>query len=107
MLASPSRHDWVAAGVPGLLSVVIPAHNEAENLRAVVPTLLRAVQEAGIDHEILVVNDNSTDGTRDVLVELAGRALPACASSTMHRRTDLGWRCAQALRNFAAMPSPS
>src|ERR1035437_6580606 len=26
-----------------------------------------------IDHEILIVNDNSTDATHDVLVELAGR----------------------------------
>ena len=73
MLASPSRYDWVAAGVPGLLSVVIPAHNEAENLRAVVPVLLTALHDAGIDHEILIVNDNSTDATHDVLVELAGR----------------------------------
>ena len=73
MLASPSRHDWVAAGVPGLLSVVIPAHNEADNLPVVVPRLVRALEDAGIDHEILVVNDNSTDNTRDVLVELAGR----------------------------------
>ena len=73
MLVSPSRHDWVAAGVPGLLSVVIPAHNEADNLPVVVPRLVRALEDAGIDHEILVVNDNSTDNTRDVLVELAGR----------------------------------
>jgi dolichol-phosphate mannosyltransferase len=73
MLASPSRHDRVAAGVPGLLSVVIPAHNEADNLPVVVPRLVRALEDAGIDHEILVVNDNSTDNTRDVLVELAGR----------------------------------
>jgi dolichol-phosphate mannosyltransferase len=73
MLASPSGHDWVAAGVPGLLSVVIPAHNEAENLRALVPVLVTVLHDAGIDHEILVVNDNSTDATREVLVELAGR----------------------------------
>jgi dolichol-phosphate mannosyltransferase len=72
-MASVSSQDWVATGVPGRLSIVIPAYNEAENLRAVVPTLLRAVQAAGIDHEILVVNDNSTDGTRGVLVELAAR----------------------------------
>jgi len=72
-MASVSSQDWVATGVPGRLSIVIPAYNEAENLRAVVPTLLQAVQAASIDHEILVVNDNSTDGTRGVLVELASR----------------------------------
>ena len=52
MLASPSRHDWVAAGVPGMLSVVIPAHNEPENLRAVVPVLLTALPDDAILHEI-------------------------------------------------------
>lgn len=62
--------DWVAAGIPGLLSVVIPAHNEAENLRKTVPALVGALSTAGITHEILVVNDNSTDGTRAELVDL-------------------------------------
>ena len=38
-----------------------------------VPTLLTALESAGIDHEILVVNDGSTDTTRDVLFELAAR----------------------------------
>ena len=68
-----SRHDWVAAGIPGLFSVVIPARNEAENLPVVVPALLTTLESAGINHEILVVNDGSTDDTRDVLVELAAR----------------------------------
>jgi dolichol-phosphate mannosyltransferase len=37
------------------------------------PKLLTALEGAGIDHEILVVNDNSNDGTRDVLLELSAR----------------------------------
>ena len=68
-----SRQDWVEAGIPGLFSVVIPARNEAENLQVVVPALLTALEGAGIKHEILVVNDGSTDNTRDVLFELAAR----------------------------------
>ena len=72
MVSIPSGHDWVAAGIPGLLSVVIPARNEAENLQVVVPTLLTALEGAGINHEILVVNDGSTDDTRDVLVRAGG-----------------------------------
>ena len=73
MASNPSGHDWVAAGVPDLFSIVIPARNEAENLQVVVPTLLAELEGAGINHEILVVNDGSTDDTRDVLVELAAR----------------------------------
>lgn len=69
----PNRLDWVAAGVPNLFSVVIPARDEAENLHVVVPELLTKLHQAGISHEILVVNDGSTDDTRDVLVELAAQ----------------------------------
>ena len=55
MVSIPSGHDWVAAGIPGMLSVVIPARNEAENLQVVVPTLLTTLEAAAINHEILVV----------------------------------------------------
>jgi dolichol-phosphate mannosyltransferase len=73
LINSSSIHDWVAAGVPDLFSVVIPARNEAKNLQVVVPTLRMVLEGAGVNHEILVVNDGSTDDTRDVLVELAAR----------------------------------
>jgi dolichol-phosphate mannosyltransferase len=68
-----SKHDWIAAGVPGLFSIVIPARDEANNLQIVVPTLLTELERAGVNHEILVVNDSSIDSTHDVLVELAAR----------------------------------
>jgi dolichol-phosphate mannosyltransferase len=49
------------------LSVVIPAHNEEKNLPKTLNDLRAAVRAAGIPHEIIVVNDNSRDGTADVL----------------------------------------
>jgi dolichol-phosphate mannosyltransferase len=73
MAQAPSTDAWVAAGAPGLLSVVIPAHNEAESLEATVATLVTALETAGIKHEILIVNDNSTDNSSVVLSDLAGR----------------------------------
>ena len=73
MPSNLSGHDWIAAGIPDLFSIVIPARNEAENLPVLVPTLLTALENAGIDHEVLIVNDGSTDGTREVLVKLASR----------------------------------
>jgi dolichol-phosphate mannosyltransferase len=67
---SPPR-DWIASGIPDLFSILIPARDEAKNLQVVVPTLVSELARAGIKYEILVVNDGSTDDTREVLVELA------------------------------------
>ena len=65
-----SLAEWEADGVPGLLSVVIPAHNEEGRIGGTVRDLYRALHAAGIPHEVLVVNDNSHDGTERVLDEL-------------------------------------
>lgn len=50
------------------LSVVIPAHNEAECIAGTVTSLYQhLVSEEIADHEIVVVNDGSTDDTEEVL----------------------------------------
>ena len=51
------------------LSVVIPVYNEA----ATIKQLIGRVQAVDIPKEIIVVDDGSTDGTRDVLARLDGR----------------------------------
>lgn len=53
------------------ISVVIPAHNEEGCLEATVCNLVNALKEAGIPGEVLIVNDNSTDGTAQVCTTLA------------------------------------
>lgn len=52
------------------LSIVIPAFNEAQNLPETLTAFYRALAESHIEHEILVVNDNSTDDTEAVLLRL-------------------------------------
>ncbi len=52
------------------LSVVIPARNEQASLRPTVEALTARLGEAGIDHEIVVVDDASTDGTAEVIARL-------------------------------------
>jgi len=52
------------------LSVLLPAYNEAENLAELVPEIGKVLESAGIDHEIVVVDDGSTDGTRGTMAEL-------------------------------------
>ena len=46
------------------LSVVVPVYNE----RTTVEELLKRVRAAGVDKEIIVVDDGSTDGTRELLL---------------------------------------
>ncbi|HEU5394603.1 MAG TPA: glycosyltransferase family 2 protein, partial [Candidatus Methylomirabilis sp.] len=49
------------------LSVVIPVYNEQETIEE----LLRRVQAVEIEKEIIVVDDGSTDGTRELLQRMA------------------------------------
>jgi dolichol-phosphate mannosyltransferase len=52
------------------LSVVIPAYNEEGSLQETLTTLYTALYAAEIDHEIVVVNDNSKDQTLEILQKL-------------------------------------
>jgi glycosyltransferase involved in cell wall biosynthesis len=47
------------------LTIVIPAFNEEESLRDYLPELLECIGKH--DFELIIVDDGSTDGTRDVL----------------------------------------
>jgi glycosyltransferase involved in cell wall biosynthesis len=53
------------------ISVIIPTYNEVQTIREI----LRRVQAEKIAEEILVVDDGSTDGTRDILREIDGNGL--------------------------------
>lgn len=51
------------------LTVVVPTYNEAENIRPLVGKLTKALH--AIRHEIIFVDDNSPDGTADIVRALA------------------------------------
>ncbi|HEY6050161.1 MAG TPA: glycosyltransferase, partial [Thermoanaerobaculia bacterium] len=51
------------------LSVVIPVYNESKTIRE----LVRQVQAVPIEKEIVIVDDGSKDGTRDILREMDGK----------------------------------
>jgi dolichyl-phosphate beta-glucosyltransferase len=59
--AAAGKRDSIRA--PVLLSIVIPALNEAERLPATLATLLRFTAEHDLLAEIIVVDDGSTDAT--------------------------------------------
>ena len=51
---------------PMNVTVVMPAYNEIDTIQAI----LQRVQQTGIPQEIVVVDDGSTDGTRELLQNL-------------------------------------
>jgi len=52
------------------LSIVIPAYNEEGSITETVSKLYDKLNAENIDHEILVVNDNSKDNTERILANL-------------------------------------
>ena len=54
------------------LSVVMPAYNEQATIRTIVARVL-AVDLGPVEKELVIVDDGSKDGTRDILKELDGK----------------------------------
>jgi glycosyltransferase involved in cell wall biosynthesis len=48
------------------LSILIPCFNEEKNIEATLDTVLAALAEVGCSHEVIVVDDQSTDRTFEV-----------------------------------------
>jgi dolichol-phosphate mannosyltransferase len=53
------------------LSVVIPAHNEEGSVGETVRAVTAALRGAAVEHEVLVVDDGSTDATAAAVAKLA------------------------------------
>ena len=74
--AAPSRPGaGGAAAEAELLSIIVPVYNEVRTVRAVIERLIAIDLPAA--REILVIDDGSTDGTREVLAEVVRDGLDA------------------------------
>lgn len=55
------------------LSIVIPAHNEEENIGETIRGIIDEMTNEKIDYEIIAVDDNSADSTTNVVAELSSK----------------------------------
>ncbi len=81
------------------LSVVIPAHNEAGSIAETLRTTIDALTEAGINHEVLVVDDASVDGTPAVVEAIAAEH-PQVRSLRSHQPRGFGFTVRSGLERF-------
>ena len=65
------------------VSIIIPAYNEEESLRVLMPGLLTFCESNGI--KLIVVNDGSSDGTVDVLKKYSGHECFSFHSNKVNR----------------------
>lgn len=85
-MASPQDRATDAGGAPApLLSVVMPAYNEAGAIADVLRAWLRELAALGVSHELRVYDDGSRDGTGDIVAALA-REQPALVAIRQENR---------------------
>jgi glycosyltransferase involved in cell wall biosynthesis len=78
------------------LSIVIPCHNEAENLRPLLAAIHVAVDPIGVDYEIVVTDDCSSDDSWRVLEELT-------ATDPRLRAQRFTFKCGESAASWAGM----
>jgi dolichol-phosphate mannosyltransferase len=73
------------------LSVIVPTYNESKNIVGILDSLRKHLP-IGIDTEIIVVDDNSPDGTGSIVEEYAKNSKKENAQSVqiIHRKTERG-----------------
>ena len=71
---------------PLKFSIVIPTYNEAAGIERLVETLSGIFRESGLDGEIVVVDDNSPDGTGGIVDGLTAKYPVRC----LHRPGKMG-----------------
>lgn len=54
-----------------MVSVILPTYNEFENVKIIVPRILAVLSDARLESEVVIVDDNSPDGTSEVAIRLA------------------------------------
>jgi dolichol-phosphate mannosyltransferase len=86
---------------PATLSIVVPTYNERDRLAALVEAIFEAYEREHVDGELVIVDDNSPDGTGALADELARRY----RITVLHRAGKLGLGTA-VVEGFEAASAP-
>jgi dolichol-phosphate mannosyltransferase len=82
------------------LSIVIPAHNEEASLRPTLISLAEALDAEGLDYEILVIDDASSDRTHEVVAQLVDAAAGPIRYHRSHYPPGFGFAVRAGLDEF-------
>ena len=83
------------------LSVIIPAYNEADSLPETLSTLFNELSQARIDHELVVVDDNSQDNTHEVVDTLSSKIPTIVYRFNPPPQNGFGYAVRKGLNNFS------
>lgn len=67
------------------ISIVVPAHNEEENLPLLIEDLIKLIEKNKLNSEIILVDDNSTDKTGEIIDSYSRRFNYI---KSIHRKTE-------------------
>ena len=81
------------------LSIVIPAYNEEGSIIETVSKLYEKLSAESIDHEIVVINDNSKDNTESILADLT-KSVPSLVYYTNKGSNGFGYAIRYGLDRF-------
>ena len=57
------------------ISIILPVVNERDNLKVLIPRMRALMEREALNFEIVVIDGNSSDGTREAATELGARVL--------------------------------
>ena len=81
------------------LSVIIPARNEADNLKDCISEICKELIYHSIDFEVLIIDDGSTDNTVDIIKEIR-QSVPSVEYLTNEDENGFGRAVRLGLDNF-------